>query len=91
MRGMFQLNKRLYVNATAATSTSAITVSVTTSAANANISTVTTISTMPKGMKLEFSRIIEGKGQLSQNTPSLGRLSKGRISNTLGKVWCAKL
>ena len=48
-KGSVQLTKRQYVNVTAATSTT-----------NTLTTTVTIITTMPKGMKVKFSRNIEG-------------------------------
>ena len=48
--GDVKLTKRQYVNTTAATSTSAIIPTI----------TMTTITTMPKGIKVKFSRNIEG-------------------------------
>ena len=53
---------------------------------NINTTTVTTITTMPKGMKVKFSRNFEGEGELNHNTPSVCRLSKGHNSNILGAV-----
>ena len=41
-------------------------------ASNINTATVTTILTIPKEMKVEFSRNFEGGGdELNQNTPSV--------------------
>ena len=59
---------------------------------NTNTATVTTIKAMPKGTKVKFSREFGGgEDELSHNTPSVCRLSKGRISNILGTVWWVKL
>ena len=42
-----------------------------------NTTTVTTITTMPKGMKVKFSRNFEGEGELSQNTLLYAFCQKG--------------
>ena len=52
---------------------------------------MTTITTMPKGMKVKFSENIEGGRWTESNTPSVCRLSKGRINNTWGIDWYVKL
>ena len=58
---------------------------------NINTSTVTTITTMPKGMKLKLSRDLKGEGELNHNAPSVCRLSNGCDSNILVTVRCVKL
>ena len=79
--------KRQQVNTTAVISTTA----VNTIASNINSTAVTTITAMPKGMKVKFSRNFEGEEELNQSTPSVCRLSDGCSSNILGTVWCVKL
>jgi hypothetical protein len=51
------LTKTQYVNTTAATRTTDITINTTTN--NTNTINVTTITTKPKGMKVKFSRNFE--------------------------------
>ena len=58
---------------------------------NFSITSVTTITTMPKGMKVKFSRNFEGEGELNHNAPSVCRLSKRCNRNILGTVWCVNL
>ena len=53
---------------------------------------VTTITTMPKGMKVKFSEnISENFCCTDDNLPSVCRLSKEHISNILGTISCVKL
>ena len=58
---------------------------------NINATTVTTITTMPKGMKLKLSRDLKGEGELNHNAPSVCRLSKGCNNYILGTVWYVNL
>ena len=58
---------------------------------NINATTVTSVTTMPKGMKVKFPRNFEGEGELNHNMPFVFMLSKGCNSNILGTVWCVKL
>ena len=52
---------------------------------NINATTVTTLTTMPKGMKVSFQKILRGEGELNHNTLFVCRLSKGWNSNILGQ------
>ena len=76
----------------AATSTAAITITAT---SNANTITMSTITAIPKGVKVKFLRNFlffgGGGGELSQKMPSVYRLSEGCNTNILGTVWCEKL
>ena len=60
-------------------------------ASSINTTTVTTITTMPKDIKVKFSKDFEGEDELSQNKPSVCRLSKGCNCNILGTVWRMQL
>ena len=75
-------------NITAATSTTAIAINTITS--NMNTTTLTDITTIPKGMKVTFSRNFEGE-MPTESHHAVCRLSKGCNSNILEKVWCMKL
>ena len=52
---------------------------------------MTTIQTIPKGMKDIFSRNSGGGGDVNHNTPSVCMLSKGRNSNIFVAVSCVQL
>ena len=53
---------------------------------------VTTITTMPKGVKVKFSEnICENFSCTENNLPFVCRLSKGHLSNIPGTVSCVKL
>ena len=56
-----------------------------------NNATVTNITTMPKDMKVKFSRNFEGEGERNHNTPSVCSLSKVCNSNVIETTWCVKL
>ena len=80
-----RLTKRQYFNSS--TPTSAINIT-----ANTNTTTVTNITTLPKGIKVEFPEIFfRVEGEPYQNTLSVCRLQKGHISNISGTVLCVKL
>ena len=87
---MVQLIKIKYFNVKAATSTNAITTNATRPSTSSNsittTFTVTTIIVMPKGMKVRLKKILKGEDELNIITPTICRLSKGHISNTLRAV-----
>jgi hypothetical protein len=59
-----QLNKRQYVNTTAAASARDITINPIT----INATTMTTIKTIPKSIKVKFSGNLEGEGESNYST-----------------------
>ena len=84
-----QLTKSQYINARAATRTTAITINATTS--NTNTTTVTTITFTPNCMKVKFPRNFEGEVNWIRTHHLYAGLSKERDSYILGIVWCVKL
>ena len=52
---------------------------------------MTTITAMPKGIKVKLPGNYEGEGELNRKTPSVYRLSNRRIRNVFRTVWFVNL